>query len=135
MIVPVAIASTSKIIHFYQKFTFLISTGGPIFGPEKYLEKFSISVEFASQMQFWSKVLLRIWTIIVHPNNFKVDQNCNLSDLDQKCTFEEKYTLFIYEVYDNMSKCSFGPLSDTNTQFWSRFGVRLWSKISTAKQV
>ena len=67
----------------------------------------------------------RIWTKIVHSNNLKVDQNCNLAcDLDQKCDFGEKYALLPSEINDHVSKCNFGPLSNcSNAQFWSRFEV------------
>ena len=36
-------------------------------------------VRFASQMQLWSRVQLRIWTKSAHSNNLKVDPNCNLT--------------------------------------------------------
>ena len=103
----------------------------------KSVRKSSLSrIGFASQIQFWSRVLLRIWTKIVHSNNLKMDQNCNLSrDLDQICYSGEKKSLFLF-VHDHVSKCSFDPLSKgSNVQFWSRFEVIIWTKIAFSNQI
>ena len=44
--------------------------------------------------------------------------------------------LFLSEIYDHTSTCSFGPLSKIlNAQFWSEFEVKLWTKIASAKQI
>ena len=49
----------------------------------------------------------RIWTKIEHSKSLKEDKNCILTrNLDQKYSFEE--TLFLSEIYDRVSKCSFG---------------------------
>ena len=50
--------------------------------------------------------------------------------LDQKCNFEENYTLFLSKNYDHVSKFSFGPLSNiSKAQFWFKLEVKLWTKL------
>ena len=64
-------------------------------------------------MQFWSRVLLRIWIKIAHSTYLKVEKNCNFT-----------------------SKCSFGPLSNcSDAQFSSRSEVRLWTEIGFSNQI
>ena len=72
------------------------------------------------------------------------------SNLDQNCAFEQfksepkfhvigikmQWRLFFSKIYDHVSRFSFGPLSNcSNVQFCSRFEVRLWTKISSSKQI
>ena len=70
-------AATEKIARCYQIESVHKSDEGPNLHRESVCKDSRDG--FASQMEFYSRVLLRIWTKIAYSNNSKVDQNCNLT--------------------------------------------------------
>ena len=104
-----------------------------IFGLEKRLKE----VRFMCWIWCISKLLLRIWTKIAHSNLLKVDQNCILTH-DHKFRIEiESFSLRKCRFSpDHVSSCNFDPLSNClSVQFWSRFDLKLWTKIASTKQI
>ena len=93
-------------------------------------------VGFDSKMQFWSRLLLRIWTKIAHSNLLKVDQNCILTR-DHGRRGIDSFSLQSSRFDPNRAtNCNFDPFSNcSNAQFWSRFEVKPWTKIVSAKQI